>query len=247
MSRRMRFIALAAAASIMMPGSLYPGTFTVADPPQNLGTPVNSEKNDFAPTLSPDGSYMIFNSNRNGAYQDLFISYYKDGAWQTPKPLTRLNSPYNDESPFLSFDGTTLLFSSDRDGSCELPRDESGTVRVSFDLYRSRLVNGEWTVPERLPGQVNTAAHEKSPSLSRDGKTLYYCMWPFGDIARATLMTAAYRGEEEGFCDPKPMPAPLQQRVPRPRAHSGRGSRRFLFLLHAAGLDRPVRFVFRFM
>jgi outer membrane protein OmpA-like peptidoglycan-associated protein len=209
MSRRARLISLAAAASILMTVSLHSGTFTVADPPQNLGTPVNSAMNDFAPTLSPDGSYMIFNSNRSGTYQDLFISYYRDGAWQAPRPLARLNSPYNDESPFLSYDGTTLLFSSDRDGSIELPGDESGTVRVSFDLYRSKLVNGEWTMPERLPGQVNTSSHEKSPSLSRDGRTLYYCMWPFGEITRATLMTAEYRGEEEGFCDPKPMPAPF--------------------------------------
>jgi outer membrane protein OmpA-like peptidoglycan-associated protein len=186
---------------------LYSATFSVADPPKNLGSPVNSAKNDFAPTLGPDGSYMIFNSNRNGKYQDLFISCFKDGVWQTPRPLTRLNSPYNDESPFLSSDGKILVFSSDRDGSYELPINESGQIKVSFDLYWSSLVDGEWTVPERIPGEVNTASHEKAPSLSSDGKTLYYSMWPFGDITLATMMKAEFR--DDGFRDAKPLDEPF--------------------------------------
>src|SRR5512137_2186252 len=127
MSRRLSIFA-AIIALTMMNTSLYSGTFSVADPPKNLGAPVNSAGNDFAPTLGPDGSCMIFNSNRGGKYQDLYISEFKNGAWQTPLPLARLNSPYNDESPFLSSDGKTLIFSSDRDGSYELPKDESGRI-----------------------------------------------------------------------------------------------------------------------
>lgn len=191
----------------MITASLHAGPFSVADPPKNLGAPVNSAANDFAPALSPDGSYMIFNSNRGGKYQDLYISRFKDGTWNIPGPLTRLNSPYNDESPFLSSDGKILVFSSDRDGSNELPKDENGNVRVSFDLYWSHLVDGEWTIPERVPGEINTESHEKAPSLSRDGTTLYYCVWPFGDITRATMMTARYG--DGAFRDTRPMPAPF--------------------------------------
>lgn len=206
MSRQFWIIAVVIALSITT-GNLHAGLFSVADPPKNIGTPVNTAANDFAPALGPDGRYMIFNSNRGGKYQDLYVSHFKDGAWQTPRPLTRLNSPYNDESPFLSSDGNILIFSSDRDGSYELPKDDNGNIKVSFDLYWSSLVNGEWTVPERLPGEVNTASHEKAPSLSRDGKTLYYCVWPFGDITLATMMTAAYK--DDGFRDTKPMPEPF--------------------------------------
>lgn len=191
----------------MIAGHLHAGPFSVADPPKNIGAPVNSAANDFAPALGPDGSYMIFNSNQGGKYQDLYISHFKEGAWQTPRPLTRLNSPYNDESPFLSSDGKILIFSSDRDGSYELPADEKGQIKVSFDLYWSSMVEGEWTVPERLPGEVNTASHEKAPSLSRDGMTLYYCVWPFGDITLATIMKAEFK--DEGFRDTKPMPEPF--------------------------------------
>jgi len=187
-------------------------TFSVSDPPKNLKEPINSRKNDFAPTVSPDGSFMIFNSNRNGAYQDLFISNCKDGAWSRPEPLAVLNSPYNDETPFLSADGSILIFSSDRDGSIEMPKNELNQIRVSFDLYWSKRVNGEWSAPEPIPGRVNTMYHEKSPSLSRDGKTLYYCMWHFGNMKKTAMLKAAYRDGE--FTDPKPMPAPFNTGYP---------------------------------
>ncbi|OHD62875.1 MAG: hypothetical protein A2176_06980 [Spirochaetes bacterium RBG_13_51_14] len=186
---------------------LYSQTFSISQPPKNLGAPVNSSRNDFAPTVSPDGSFMIFNSNRNGAYQDLFISYARDGAWSEPEPLSRLNSPFNDETPFLSADGTVLLFSSDRDGSIEMPRDNRNQIKVSFDLYWSKRVNGGWSAPEPLPGRVNTMYHEKTPSLSRDGKTLYYCMWHFGDMEKSVVLCGEYRNRK--FINIKPMPAPF--------------------------------------
>jgi outer membrane protein OmpA-like peptidoglycan-associated protein len=182
-------------------------TFSSYEPPKNLGPTVNSPKNDFAPAVSPDGSFMIFNSNRNGKYQDLYICYLKDGKWSDPEPLTQVNSPYNDETPFLSADGTILLFSSDRDGSIEMPKNNLNQVKVSFDLYWSKRVNGEWTAPEPLPGDVNTEYHEKTPSLSRDGKTLYYCTWIFGDMNRTSMVKAEYRNGR--FVNPKPLPAPF--------------------------------------
>ncbi len=192
--------------------ALHPQTFSVSEAPKNLKEPVNSRKNDFAPTVSPDGSFMIFNSNRNGAYQDLFISHFKDGAWSDPEPLTGINSPYNDETPFLSADGTILIFSSDRDGSIEMPKNDLNQIRVSFDLYWSKRANGEWSAPEPIPGRVNTMYHEKTPSLSRDGKTLYYCTWHFGDMKKTAMMNASYRDGK--FSDPGQLPAPFNAGYP---------------------------------
>ncbi|HOT47048.1 MAG TPA: OmpA family protein [Spirochaetota bacterium] len=194
-------------ASLALGIQLSAQTFSSYEPPKNIGAPVNSSKNDFAPAISPDGSYMIFNSNRYGKYQDLYIAHLKDGIWSEPEPMTKLNSPYNDETPFLSADGTVLLFSSDRDGSIEMPKDDRNQIRVSFDLYWSKRVDGEWTAPEPLPGDVNTQYHEKTPSLSRDGKTLYYCTWLFGDMNRTALVQAEYRNG--GFVNPKPLPPPF--------------------------------------
>ncbi len=183
--------------------------FTVSDSPRNIGPPVNSKYNDFSPTLSPDGSWMIFNSGRGGKYQNLYISHLKNGKWTEPRALNAVNSPYNDESPFLSRDGNTLIFSSDRDGSIEMPKDKKNQVRVSFDLYWSKKSNGKWGKPEPLPGVVNTQYHEKSPSLSANGKNLYYNMWPFGDTSRVILVKAEL--QDGIFVNPTKLPKPFNQ------------------------------------
>ena len=186
---------------------LFPDDFTVSETPKNLGKPFNSQQNDFAPTVSPDGSFMIFNSNRKAKYQDLFISHFIDGNWSDPEPLQELNSPYNDETPFLSADGKILIFSSDRDGSIEMPKDKNNQIRVSYDLYWSKFVEGKFLSPEPLPGTVNTMYHEKTPSLSFDGKTLYYSKWIFGKLNDSRLMKAEFVGGK--FINPEPLPAPF--------------------------------------
>ncbi len=186
---------------------LHSESFSVSEKPKNLRSPVNGPKNDFAPTISPDGSFMIFNSNRSSKYQDLYISFNKDGKWQKPILMRDLNSPYNDETPFLSADGKILIFSSDRDGSKTMPKDYLNRVRVSFDLYRSKLLDGRWTKPQPLPGTVNTMYHEKTPSLSRDGKTLYYTTWIFGRIKQLQVVQAELK--DGRFVNAKLLPKPF--------------------------------------
>ena len=86
MSRQFWIIAVVIALSITT-GNLHAGLFSVADPPKNIGTPVNTAANDFAPALGPDGRYMIFNSNRGGKYQDLYRQpFQRWGMADTPAP-----------------------------------------------------------------------------------------------------------------------------------------------------------------
>ncbi len=157
--------------------------------PFNPGIPLNSAASDFAPSLSPDGTFMVFNSKRDGQkYQDIYISRYEKGQWSAPLLMRELSSPYNDETPHVSMNGELIIFASDRDGSLEMPRDSSGVVRVSYDLYWSRRFEDRWTAPVRVAGNVNTMFHERCPALSPDGNTLYFTRWPFGDIASSVIM-----------------------------------------------------------
>lgn len=207
----MQFRIVSAAAIICLFLSIaFSSGFTVSESPRNMGRKVNSTANDFAPAISPDGSYMIFNSNRNGKYQDLFISYYRNGTWSTPEPLDILNSPYNDETPFITADGRYLLFASDRDGSMEM-RDENNQVKVSFDIYFSENIDGKWTVPEPVPGEINTVHHERTPSLTSEGK-LYYATWLFGDSSRTLLIEA--ENVDGNFVNPRPMKGPFNTGFP---------------------------------
>lgn len=74
-------------------------------------------------TISNDGEYLIFSSNRRGGLggYDLYLSKKivdkKDSTktnWDEPKNLgEKINTPYNDAYPYLINEGKTLLFASE--------------------------------------------------------------------------------------------------------------------------------------
>ena len=193
--------------SLILPNfSFSKKILSIIEPVKNLGKNINTKAHEFAPVVSFNGSFMIFNSKRNSRYQDLYISHFdfKKKVWQKPTPLKVLNSPYNDETPFLSSDGKFLVFSSDRDGSGSF-KTQNNQIKVSFDLYLSQRRGNIWSKPIRIPGEVNTMHHEKSPSLSKDNKKLYYTMWKFGDIKNTIILQAMFKNGR--FVSPAPMPA----------------------------------------
>ncbi len=128
---------------------------------------VNTKENEGAAAISADGRVMVFTScNRQGGYGscDLYISYSKNGNWQTPENLgANINSSAWESQPFLSSDGRLLIFSSNRKGGLG-----------KRDLYFSRKQDGEWIVAENLGESVNTFADEISPFLSLSNDTLFF-------------------------------------------------------------------------
>lgn len=165
-------------------------------PLENAGEPINTPFDEFAPSVTADGRMLVFNSRRSGEdYQNLYVSYFREGRWTAPQPMRALNSPYNDETPMLTPDGSLIFFASDRDGSAEMPADERGRIRVSFDIYWARREGDGWSRPLRVPGDVNTATHERAPALDERTNTLYFSRWPFGDSAldNSTVYSADYQ------------------------------------------------------
>ncbi len=87
----------------------------------DFGTPTTSEifedptritignETNFGPTLSPNGAYMFYTSDRSGN-KDIFVKKTRGGY---PSPLT--THPADDFSPVLAPDGQTLAFISRRD------------------------------------------------------------------------------------------------------------------------------------
>jgi len=91
------------------------GTYGV---PGKLPEPVNTEANEAGPFIAPDGSYLLFQSNRAGGYgvMDLYVAYRtENGGWSEPVNLgDKINSSFSDWGPVVSPDGERLFFSSFR-------------------------------------------------------------------------------------------------------------------------------------
>lgn len=159
--------------------------------PVNLGEPINSPYDEYDPALSPDGSKLVFSSNRpnkrpiNEADKDrwqatlrqspvqkdfdLFIAHIDTASTnQIPKftslePLVVCNSDNDDGQPAFTPRGDFLYFSSNRKGGYG-----------GFDLYRSRFLDGNWLVPENLGEPVNSAADEMDPTPYMEGHALIF-------------------------------------------------------------------------
>ena len=175
---------------------------------KNIGEAVNTPGDEFFPSITEDGSIMVFNKRPPGEKNsDIYISFFKNGSWTKPDPLDIINSPENDETPFITADGKTIIFASNRKGSKLPPVTENNFQYYTEDLYISHRKNGMWSKPVTLKGDVNTIQNERAPSLSRDGSTLYFSRWPLDDIEESRIMMAGLHDGE--FKNIREMPYPV--------------------------------------
>jgi peptidoglycan-associated lipoprotein len=140
-----------------------------------LEGPFNSEnKLEASATYTPDGHTMVFARSNDGSKKgylsvDLWISYYKAGAWSEPILANINDRSADDFSPAFAPDGTTLYFASGRKGG------QGGN-----DLYRATLgPNGRFSPAENLGETINSAGNDNFPGVAPDG-TLYFASdgWP---------------------------------------------------------------------
>ena len=67
--------------------------------------------------ISPDESYMIFQSRARGGYgaSDLYIMFNKNGSWTKAINMgSKINTRYSESFPYVTPDGKYLFFNSNR-------------------------------------------------------------------------------------------------------------------------------------
>jgi len=128
--------------------------------------PTNSAARDLYPSESRDG-YVYYFSDRSDGFGgfDLYrVAPLGDG-FGVPENLgASINTDENETDACISPDGDYLVFTSTREGGFG-----SGDLYVSF-----RTDDGGWTRAVNLGEIVNTEHLEFCPSISRDGKYLFF-------------------------------------------------------------------------
>ena len=137
--------------------------------PLNLGAEINTDSHEYHPCLTADGRTIIFTrivpSKSRGVQEDFYYSNKTEKGWTIAQNMgAPLNTEYNEGTPNLSADGRTLVFticnSMDGFGSC--------------DLYISVIRDGQWIKPVNFGEVVNGKDWDSQPSLSADGKSLFF-------------------------------------------------------------------------
>ena len=146
--------------------------------PVNMGNVVNSKEWDSQPTMSADGTTIIFSSDREGGAgnADLYITTKnRFGDWGAASNLgSVINTPYTEKSPFLSPDGKTLYFTSD-----------GHPGHGGLDLFISVNENGKWSEPINLGKPLNSENDDAYFTIGGSGEVGYFSSsrkGGFGDL-----------------------------------------------------------------
>lgn len=136
---------------------------------QLLSDSVNEFELQYFPVLTADQSQLIFTrrlTNDPNDDENLVVSRKSArGRWLKAESISRnINTRLNEGTCSISADGRKLIFT-----TCT-GRDGIG----SCDLYESVKVGNDWSEPRNLGRNVNSSAWESQPSLSADGRTLYF-------------------------------------------------------------------------
>ena len=161
---------------------------------------INSEKSDFGAILYDNSLY--FSSARNAARKEYgwnkepFLDIYRadynaDGTITNPSTVDALNSKYHEGSVTVSADGNSLYFSSDSFRESSFQKDKAANLKQGRNnLYKATKEGDSWSNVTALP--FNSAAYSISnPSLSRDGKTLYFSSDMPGSIGGVDIWKVA--------------------------------------------------------
>jgi outer membrane protein OmpA-like peptidoglycan-associated protein/tetratricopeptide (TPR) repeat protein len=131
----------------------------------NMGDSINSPVSEYYPTITIDGTKLIYTRRVNNFNEDFYESGRIDSSWGKSKSLSgNINTNQNEGAQNISQDGQWLIFT-----GCNFPEG-----RGSCDLYISYLTAEGWSTPENLGDSINTEAWESAPSLSPDKRDLYF-------------------------------------------------------------------------
>lgn len=120
----------------------------------------------FSPTISADGTILIFESeNPDGKWQLYQTNKDKNGVWSTPTPLNEINDACSFVAGSnLSYDGNTLYYTAFIEGKSQ-----------TEDIYYSTKNGKYWSRPKKLEGVINTdEAYEGFSSISSDERQMYF-------------------------------------------------------------------------
>ncbi len=134
--------------------------------PVFAGPEVNSVAGEVYPSMSEQGN-LFFRSSRPGGYSDsdLYRAKWREGEFVNVRNLgPQVNSPYGQSNSFVAADESYILFVS--------RRPDGGDV---YQIYVSfQIGDNQWTEAVLLGEEVNTPAGAGAPTLSPDGKYLFF-------------------------------------------------------------------------
>lgn len=135
--------------------------------PIAFGTTINTDYVENYPSMAQNGNLYFFSNRSEGQGGcEIYRASFFNGSYQKAVLLgPEINSPQNDWDAFISPDESFIIFSSQ-----SRPDSLGGQ-----DLYVAfRRSDGGWSQSVNMGGRVNSASCEICPSISLDGKYVFF-------------------------------------------------------------------------
>ncbi len=175
---------------------------------------INSKNSEYAPSFNHNNQ-IVFASSRSKdsknskihgwtrtPFLDLFSStILKDQiSLEPPKKLKgKINTKFHESSTSFSKDGKTVYFSRNNYTNNKLGTSKKGIVLLK--LYSANLIEGKWSNIKELPFSSDNYS-VSHPSLSEDGKKLYFASDMPGTLGQSDLFVVDVLGNGK-FGEPK--------------------------------------------
>ncbi len=143
--------------------------------PKRLNENINSNMDEYWPSITIDGKTIVFTRLIGKSTNSFLMSpqfqedFYEaklndENEWQKAQPMRDVNTLDNEGAQSISASGKLLFFTAcnraDGYGSC--------------DIYFSRKINNEWTIPVNAGKPINSSAWESQPSISGNEQYLFF-------------------------------------------------------------------------
>lgn len=133
----------------------------------NLGSIINSNQIEYAPSISADGNTMIYQSNKEGNYELFMAHRNASGVWSSSEVIESIKNFGSDDvliaGSSLSYDGNYIYFFASYPGGYGIE-----------DIWYVEKEGESWSNPINAGPNVNSNSYEGFPSISADGSTIYF-------------------------------------------------------------------------
>ena len=169
---------------------------------------VSSDKTDFGAVLTNDNNVYLAsarntskrNSNFNEEpYLDIYrATYNANGTISDAVAVDNLNTKWHDGPVSITSDGNTMYYGSESFNEKEFTKDKEKNAKFGkIYLYKATKEGDNWSNVKPLPFN-NRGYDVRNPSISKDGKTLYFSSNMPGGFGGEDIWKVSVNGDEYG-------------------------------------------------
>ena len=172
----------------------------------NLGSAINSDQIEYAPSISADGNTMIYQSNKEGNYELFMAHRDPSGAWSSSEVIESIKNFGSADvliaGSSLSYDGNYIYFFASYPGGYGIE-----------DIWYVEKEGESWSNPINAGPNVNSSGYEGFPSISADGSTIYF-MRTVESPYQGKFCYQLYSSKKDNrgqWSTAQPLPSPISQ------------------------------------